>query len=302
VVLNELIRISDFGVRIDERITLEIKPQKRIFVGLLVFTCVILLVLIFLLWYVPTVGLRNIHPSLPLIFSFGLALLVFLMLSGGLLLVFTIVRGKDIFLSHKLRGLVAKVLFPLMILMGKVVGISKERVRQSFVELNNHLIRSNSHRVRPDKLLILLPHCIQDFDCEIKITGNIRNCRGCGKCEIKDLIELSDQYHLKIAVATGGTLARRIVLENRPEAIVAVACEVDLTTGIQDAYPIPVIGILNERPNGPCINTKADIEKVKRAIRDFVEGPQPSGRSEKQKIDPPKPSDRPMANFPTDHS
>jgi len=281
---------------------LENKPQKRIFIGLLVFTCILLLLLIFLLWYVPIVGLRNIHPSLPLIFSFALAFLIFLMISGGLLLVFTIVRGKDIFLSHKLRGLVAKVLFPLMILMGRIVGISKERVRQSFVELNNHLIRSNSHRVRPDKLLILLPHCIQDFECEIKITGNIRNCRGCGKCEIKDLIELSDQYHLKIAVATGGTLARRIVLENRPEAIVAVACELDLTTGIQDAYPIPVIGILNERPNGPCINTKADIEKVRRAIIDFVEGTRPPGRSEKLNIDSPHSSDRPVGNPPTDHS
>ncbi len=254
------------------RITLETKPQKRIFIGLLVFTCGILFFLIFLIWYVPTVGLKNIHPSLPMIFSFALALLVFLMISGGLLLIFTILRGKDIFLSHRLRGLVAKVLFPLMIVMGKVVGIGKERVRQSFVELNNHLIRSNRHRVRPDKLLILLPHCIQNFDCEIKITGNIRNCRSCGKCEIKDLIELSDQYRLKIAVATGGTLARRIVLENRPEAIVAVACELDLTTGIQDTYPIPVIGILNERPNGPCINTKVDIEKVRGAILDLLEG------------------------------
>jgi hypothetical protein len=281
---------------------LEIKPKKRIFIGLLVFTCILLLVLIFLLWYVPMVGLRNIHPSLPLIFSFALAFLVFLMISGGLLLVFTIVRGKDIFLSHKLRGLVAKVLFPFMILMGRIVGISKERVRQSFVELNNHLIRSNSHRVRPDKLLILLPHCIQNFDCEIKITGNIRNCKGCGKCEIKNLIELSDQYHLKIAVATGGTLARRIVLENRPEAIVAVACELDLTTGIQDAYPIPVIGILNERPNGPCINTKADIEKVRRAILDFVEGPPPSGRSERLKLSSPHSSDMPVGNSSTDHS
>jgi hypothetical protein len=274
------------------------RPQKRIFVGLLAFTCLILLCLIFLLWYVPMVGLKNIHHSLPLIFSFALAFVVLLMISGGLLLVFTILRGRDIFLSQKLRGLVAKVLFPLMILMGKVVGISKETVRQSFIELNNHLIRSNSHRVRPDRLLILLPHCIQNFDCEIKITGNIRNCRGCGKCEIKDLIDLSDQYHLKIAVATGGTLARRIVLENRPEAIVAVACELDLTTGIQDAYPIPVIGILNERPNGPCINTKADIEKVRRAILDFVEGPRPSGRTGRLQTDPP----RPMENPPTGHS
>jgi hypothetical protein len=59
----------------------------------------------------------------------------------------------------------------------------------------------------------------------------------------------------------------------------------DLTTGIQDAYPIPVIGILNERPHGPCINTKADINKVRRAILDFVEGPPPSNRSKKPHLD-----------------
>jgi hypothetical protein len=216
------------------------------------------------------VGVKNIHPSLPLIFSLVLAAFVFLMLSGGLLLVFTILRGKDILLSHKLRGIVAKVLFPFMILMGRLVGVPKERVQQSFIELNNHLVRSNNHRTLPDKLLILLPHCIQDFDCEIKITGNIKNCKRCGKCEIKDLVELSEQYQVKIAVATGGTLARRIIVENRPEAIVAVACELDLTSGIQDTYPIPVIGILNERPNGPCINTKVDIQKVKNAVLDFL--------------------------------
>ena len=250
---------------------MEVRPQKRIFIGLLVFTCLILFFLIFLLWYVPLVGLKNIHPSLPLIFSLALAVLVFLMLSGGLLLVFTILRGKDILFSHKLRGIVAKVLFPFMILMGRLVGASKERVQQSFIELNNHLVRSNNHRTRPNRLLILLPHCIQDFDCEIKITGNIRNCKGCGKCEIKDLIELSDQYRVKIAVATGGTLARRIIVENKPEAIVAVACELDLTSGIQDTYPIPVIGILNERPHGPCMNTKVDIQKVRGAILDFLE-------------------------------
>jgi len=251
--------------------TLEVRPQKRLFIGLLVFTCLILFFLILLFWYVPLVGLKNIHPLLPLAFTVALAGIVFVMLSGGLLLVFTIVRRKELLLSQKLRGLVAKVLFPFMILMGRLVGVSKERVQQSFVELNNHLVRSNNHRTQPGRLLVLLPHCIQDFDCQIKITGNIKNCKGCGKCEIKDLIELADHYQVKIAVATGGTLARRIIVENRPEAIVAVACELDLTSGIQDSYPIPVIGILNERPHGPCMNTRADIEKVKGAILDFLE-------------------------------
>jgi len=270
---NHQSQITVFGV-----FGVENHPKKRIFVGLLVITCLILFFFIFLLWYIPVVGLKNIHPSLPFLFTLLLAVAVFLMLSGGLLLVITILLGRDIFLSQRLRGFVAKVLFPFMILMGKLMGVSKVKVQQSFVELNNHLVRSNNRRSRPNRLLILLPHCIQNFDCQIKITGNIENCKGCGKCEIKEMIELAKEFRIDIAVATGGTLARRIIVEKRPEAIVAVACELDLTTGIQDTYPIPVIGILNERPHGPCINTTADIQKVKRAILDFMGEKNPGDR------------------------
>jgi uncharacterized protein len=251
---------------------LEYRPQKRIFIGLVVFTCFALTLLLFFLWVVPVVGMKNIHPALPGVFSVVLAVLLMSMFLGGLLLVLTLLMGRDILFSHKLRGVV-RGLFPFMILVGKMIGISREQVQQSFIEVNNNLVRSNGRPSHPRKLLILLPHCIQDFDCQIKITGNIRNCKGCGKCEIKELVELSDRYEVKIAVATGGTLARRIIVENRPDAIVAVACELDLTTGILDSYPIPVIGVLNDRPHGPCINTKVDIQKVKGAILDFLEGP-----------------------------
>ncbi len=254
---------------------LDQRPKKRVFLGLLVFAGLILFGVIFFLWYVPVVGMNNIHPLLPTLFSIVLAIVVLLMFAGGSLLILTILRGQDILFSHKLRGGV-RGLFPFMILIGKLIGVSRARVQQSFIEVNNHLVRSNSHRAPPNKILILLPHCIQNFDCQIRITGNIRNCKGCGHCEIKELIEVADQHQVKIAVATGGTLARRIIVENRPEAIVAVACELDLTSGIMDSYPIPVIGILNERPNGPCINTKADIQKVKHALLDLLEGPKHS--------------------------
>jgi len=56
----------------------------------------------------------------------------------------------------------------------------------------------------------------------------------------------------------------------KPKAIVAVACELDLTSGIRDTYPIPVIGVLNRRPNGPCYNTSVDIAEVKKALLHFI--------------------------------
>jgi hypothetical protein len=85
-------------------------------------------------------------------------------------------------------------------------------------------------------------------------------------------VTLAKKYDVHLSVATGGTLARRRVAEAKPHAIIAVACERDLTSGIQDAYPLPVIGILNERPYGPCFNTSVDIRKVSEALEFLANG------------------------------
>ena len=248
------------------------KQQRGIFVELLVLTCLILLVVSFVLWYIPYLGLSNIHPKLPLLLAILLGVAMLLILCGAGSLIITIYRGREFFLSRKLRGIVIEVLFPLMIFWGRIIGVSKERIQRAFIEINNQLVHSNTHKTKPASLLLLLPQCIQNFDCDIKITGNIWNCERCGKCEIKDLLDLAERCKVKIAVATGGTLARRIIVKIKPKAIVAVACELDLTSGIRDTYPIPVIGVLNQRPNGPCYNTSVDLAAVKEALFRFMEG------------------------------
>jgi hypothetical protein len=88
------------------------------------------------------------------------------------------------------------------------------------------------------------------------------------------LLALRNKYEAELAIATGGTIARRIVLTKKPRTIVAVACERDLISGIQDTYPIPVFGVLNMRPNGPCVDTRVDTDTVEAAIRYFLHLPQ----------------------------
>ncbi len=60
------------------------------------------------------------------------------------------------------------------------------------------------------------------------------------------------------------------MVEIKPEAIVAVACERDLSSGVIDTYPLPILGIVNERPFGPCFNTRVKIDRVKEAINFFA--------------------------------
>ena len=246
------------------------RPRKRLFIAVLCGVCALVLLVTFLLWWVPSVGLANIHPILPVLFGSVLALVALLLVGGLSLLILTLLTGRDLFFSDRLRGIVIKYLFPAIIGLGRRCGLDRDTLQQSFIALNNQLVRARHLRVPADKTLILLPHCIQLFDCEIKITGDVAKCARCGQCGISGLSDLAERYGIPMAVATGGTLARKIIVERRPRFILAVACERDLTSGIRDAYPLPVIGILNRRPNGPCFNTEIVLDEVEAALREHV--------------------------------
>lgn len=246
------------------------KPRKRLFITLMGLTCVTLVVLIFLAWWVPNRGLANINPNLPNIVGIIMAVLSGLAILGTGLLVLTTALGKDIFFTRFMRLVVIKFLLPMIELVGRGLGINKDNIRQSFIAMNNSLVVSQRKKFSADRILVLLPHCIQLFDCEIKVTGDINKCVRCGRCDIKGLVDLGRKYNIDISVATGGTLARKVIVEKRPKLVLAVACERDLTSGIKDCYPLPVIGILNDRPFGPCFNTKVDVAKIDQALSQII--------------------------------
>ena len=229
-------------------------------------TCLIVVAVIFLAWWIPNRGLANIHPNLPHIVGIIMAVLSGMAILGTGLLVLTTALGRDIVLTRFMRLVVIKFLLPVIELVGRVIGIDKDRIRQSFIAMNNSLVISQRMKVKPDRILVLLPHCIQLSDCEIKVTGDIHKCAQCGRCTINGLVDIGRKFSVDISVATGGTLARKVIVEKRPKLVLAVACERDLTSGIKDCYPLPVIGILNERPNGPCYNTVVDVRKIDAAL------------------------------------
>jgi len=49
-----------------------------------------------------------------------------------------------------------------------------------------------------------------------------------------------------------------------------VACERDLSSGIADVGRIPVIGIVNDRPNGPCYNTNVDVDAIRNKLESII--------------------------------
>ncbi len=244
---------------------------KRLFLGLMCGTCFFLCLLIIILWLIPFVGLSAIHASLPYILGGISAALVLFILWLCLFFLYHIYTAKPIFGLRLLRGLIVKLIFPLMELVGRALGISREKIRLSFVKVNNEIVLDSRTHVSPEKILVLIPHCTQNAGCSHRLTYNMGNCHRCGKCSLGSVLELRDLENFQLYVATGGTIARRIVVDVRPQLIIAVACERDLTSGIQDTYPLPVFGIVNERPHGPCFNTRFDLRALQKTLQLFTQ-------------------------------
>lgn len=246
-------------------------PEKMTLVGLLGLCAVVVAAVLALFYVVPYYGFSTIFEHLPWIMAILLGGLGALVIFALILLMIVTLVGHDVPFSKKLRSPAVKYLLPVLILVGRVVGLRREEIQHAFVAVNNELVMAqcrNGHP--PNRILLLMPHCLQDKDCTVKITHTVQNCKRCGKCSIKGLLELSEKYGVSMSVATGGTVARRIVMDTRPDLIIAVACERDLTSGIQDTTPLPVYGIFNQRPFGPCLNTQVALDRVESVLQEVT--------------------------------
>ncbi|EFI34989.1 protein of unknown function DUF116 [Desulfonatronospira thiodismutans ASO3-1] len=261
------------------------EARKRLFIGLITGTSVLVCLILLLLWYIPYVGLDSIHPWAPWVMGTVVALAIGFIFWVSLGLVLNILLKRPVLYSRNLRGISIKFFLPLMTIFGRLLRIPKQKIRASFIKVNNELVLSESRKYPPDKVLMLMPHCLQNSICSRRLTYNVNNCKRCGECSISGLLDLSSEYGVHMAIATGGTIARRIVVNIRPRLIVAVACERDLSSGIQDAYPIPVYGVLNERPKGPCLDTRVTLEHVRLALDKFVDVPMQDSKSSRRGAD-----------------
>lgn len=243
------------------------ETKKRTYIGLLGASLLFLVTVIILGWYLLKNRDMLVNQVLLIIIAATAAVIIITLGIGITSIVFMIKRSRPSPILEMLSRFSNDILFPLAVLIGKIFRIDREKILASFIAVNNFLVESKNIFIKPEQILILLPHCLQNSDCPYKITININNCKNCGKCSIGELKELAAQYGAVIKVATGGTLARKHIKETNPRAIVAVACERDLSSGIQDAGALPVIGVLNCRPNGPCYNTNVNLAEVENAIK-----------------------------------
>lgn len=128
----------------------------------------------------------------------------------------------------------------------------RDWVENAAVKVYNALALVRAKAVGGGELLLLVPRCLS-------------------KPAIDGVLALSGKYEVPVFVATRGQLARRVIRERRPRAVVAVACERDMVSGLHDvAAKLPVLGLTMTLPAGPCKDAGLDLEQLERWVKVFV--------------------------------
>jgi hypothetical protein len=145
---------------------------------------------------------------------------------------------------------------PKTLWLGAKLGISRDRMGNSFIKVHNFMTKSYADRLNPERVLILLPACLEK---EIR----------------KQIMSRINRESYKILTAGGGEVARKAIWQYQPTFILALACERELMSGIKDvAEKVPLLVIPNKRPEGPCKNTNVSLVELDEALRflSFITG------------------------------
>jgi len=128
----------------------------------------------------------------------------------------------------------------------------RDWVEHAAIDIYNTLFIRRGRKVGKGELLVLIPRCLS-------------------KQALDGVLEIAGRYEVPVFVATRGQLARRVIRERRPRAVMAVACERDMMTGLRDvAGKLPVLGLTMQLPNGPCRDATIDLSQMESWVQGLV--------------------------------
>src|SRR4030067_3822455 len=125
-----------------------------------------------------------------------------------------------------------------------------EFIDKKVVSINNLMLSFRKKKCSPKNLLILFPHCIQSSQCKQNVKNDLNECKRCGKCKIKDLLEFSEKYGVHIILATGGRVALQKVMSEEITGGGGMPCQKELRTGLMAATAKAFFAVPNLRPHG----------------------------------------------------
>jgi len=128
-------------------------------------------------------------------------------------------------------------------------------------------------RYAPESILLLLPHCLQYHECRELVKNDLRECKSCGRCKLKDIRALVVRTGIQSCVASGGRVAQKRAMAPEIRVVLAVACKRELAEGIRAVFPKKVFAVPNSWPHGECRDTDVDVTRLEKELAQLLEAP-----------------------------
>lgn len=229
-----------------------IHTQNKLFLWVSVLSVIAIIGLVFLFSWLIQPRLMELSPAFAQIVNYSVLIFAGILVLWIIIFVISMLFNLRLFAPIILVPRVINIVLNLTVKVGGLLGIPKDRMVNSFLKVYNVAVKLKNLKLKPSELLILLPRCLRKEYLEI-----LRN--------------LKERYNFQMFTVGGGQQARQKIRMLMPRAIIAVACERDLLSGFVEVNPkIPVIGLPNIRPEGPCRNTEIDINLVESAVRHLL--------------------------------
>ena len=182
-------------------------------------------------------------------------LVVFIAILIAILFIVVLILGYLIARKNQIK-------FPRFLLYIVDLLYSPFKTIASFLKLDDHLIDNIAIKVRDDlnrerfrhipaeKTLIFLPHLQKEG----------LNCSECGLCSIGAIKKKSEPLGYKLYIVPGSSFVKKIVMENKFQAVLGVACHEDLNQMMMLLSDFCPQGVLLEKTG--CYETKVNVKKV----------------------------------------
>ena len=194
----------------------------------------------------------------------------------GQLVVFLAILIVILFIIVLILGLIFakknEIKFPRFLLFVVDLLYSPFKTIAKALKLDEHLIDSIAIKVRDDinkekfkeipadKTLIFLPHCLRHRDCPATLQKEGLNCTECGLCSIGVIKKKAEPLGYKLYIVPGSSFVKKIVMENKFQAVIGVACHEDLNQMMMLLSDFCPQGVLLEKTG--CFETKVNVKKV----------------------------------------
>ncbi len=127
------------------------------------------------------------------------------------------------------------------------------------VAAQNGRVRRHLARHPARSVLLILPRCVKRPGCPVDVRGELSVCRDCRACPLGEIARRAAARDVRALVAFRSHLAFAMARRERPDVIIAAACEDRLVKALRSVPEVPALLSPLVAMRKPCVGAEFDL-------------------------------------------